>query len=112
MALLCRIHPWGWRLSLSLAGIPAILLVLASLLVVDTPNSLIERGRIEEGKAVLAKIRGTENIETEFNEIIQASRVAQQVKHPFCDLIKRHHRPQLIVNVFIQVSQLISNINI
>ncbi|KAH7665620.1 Sugar/inositol transporter protein [Dioscorea alata] len=106
-----KIHPWGWRLSLSLAGIPAMLLVLASLLVVDTPNSLIERGRIEEGKAVLAKIRGTENIETEFNEIIQASHVAQQVKHPFCDLIKRHHRPQLIVNLFIQVFQQLTGIN-
>ncbi|KAM0937627.1 putative major facilitator, sugar transporter, major facilitator superfamily [Dioscorea sansibarensis] len=106
-----KIHHWGWRLSLSLAGVPAMILVLASLLVVDTPNSLIERGRIEEGKAVLAKIRGTENIEREFNEIVQASLVAQQVKHPFRDLITRHHRPQLIVNMLIQVFQQLTGIN-
>ncbi|KAJ0982304.1 hypothetical protein J5N97_010559 [Dioscorea zingiberensis] len=106
-----KIHPWGWRLSLSLAGIPAILLVVASLLVVETPNSLIERGRLEEGKAVLAKIRGTEDIESELNEIIDASCIAQQVQHPFSDLLRRRHRPQLIVNVLIQVFQQLTGIN-
>ncbi|KAI4378871.1 hypothetical protein MLD38_016294 [Melastoma candidum] len=38
---------WGWRLSLGLAGIPAVLLTVGALMVVDTPNSLIERD--EEG---------------------------------------------------------------
>ncbi|KAE8658366.1 Sugar transport protein 13 [Hibiscus syriacus] len=54
---------WGWRLSLGLAGIPALLLTVGALLVVDSPNSLIERGRLEQGKAVLRKISGTDNIE-------------------------------------------------
>lgn len=49
---------WGWRVSLGLAGIPALLLTVGALMVVDTPNSLIERGRLEEGKAVLRRIRG------------------------------------------------------
>nr|GFC03079.1 sugar transport protein 13-like [Tanacetum cinerariifolium] len=31
---------WGWRVSLGLAGIPALLLTVGALLVVDTPNSL------------------------------------------------------------------------
>uniref|UniRef100_A0A803QT90 Major facilitator superfamily (MFS) profile domain-containing protein n=1 Tax=Cannabis sativa TaxID=3483 RepID=A0A803QT90_CANSA len=67
---------WGWRLSLGLAGIPAVMVTLGSLLVVDTPNSLIERSRLEEGKAVLRKIRGTKNIEPEFLDIVEASRTA------------------------------------
>nr|GMD66109.1 sugar transport protein 13 [Ipomoea batatas] len=37
---------WGWRLSLGLAGFPALLLTLGAIFVVDTPNSLIERGQI------------------------------------------------------------------
>lgn len=96
---------WGWRLSLGLAGIPALLLTVGALLVVDTPNSLIERGRYEEGKAVLRKIRGTDNIEPEFLELVEASRVAKEVKHPFRNLLKRRNRPQIVISIALQVSQ-------
>ncbi|KAL5219591.1 hypothetical protein ABZP36_020275 [Zizania latifolia] len=106
-----KIHPWGWRLSLSLAGIPAGLLTLGALFVVDTPNSLIERGRLEEGKAVLKRIRGTDNVEPEFNEIVEASRVAQAVKHPFRNLLQRRNRPQLVIAVLLQIFQQFTGIN-
>ncbi|RXH70543.1 hypothetical protein DVH24_013289 [Malus domestica] len=68
---------YGWRVSLGLAGIPAGMLTLGSLIVVDTPNSLIERGKLEEGKAVLKRIRGVDNVDPEFLEIVEASRVAK-----------------------------------
>ncbi|KAL2487007.1 Sugar transport protein 13 [Abeliophyllum distichum] len=74
---------WGWRVSLGLAGIPAALLTLGALFVVDTPNSLIERGHLDEGKAVLRKIRGTDNIEPEYLELVEASRVAKQIFQQF-----------------------------
>ncbi|THU59244.1 hypothetical protein C4D60_Mb07t00100 [Musa balbisiana] len=106
-----KIHPWGWRLSLSLAGVPALLLTVGALFVVDTPNSLIERGRLEEGKAVLKKIRGTDNVEPEFNEILEASRVAHQVKHPFRNLLKRRNRPQLVIAILLQIFQQFTGIN-
>lgn len=102
---------WGWRLSLGLAGIPAGLLTIGALLVVDTPNSLIERGRHEEGKAVLRKIRGTDNIEPEYLELVEASRIAQQVKHPFKNLLKRRNRPQLVIAVALQIFQQFTGIN-
>ncbi|KAI5349795.1 hypothetical protein L3X38_002684 [Prunus dulcis] len=35
--------PNGWRISLGLAAIPALLLTMGSLIVTDTPNSLIAR---------------------------------------------------------------------
>jgi len=106
-----KIHPWGWRLSLSLAGIPALLLTLGALFVTDTPNSLIERGRLEEGKAVLKRIRGTDNVEPEFNEIVEASRIAQEVKHPFRNLLQRRNRPQLVIAVLLQIFQQFTGIN-
>ncbi|GKV42763.1 hypothetical protein SLEP1_g50137 [Rubroshorea leprosula] len=102
---------WGWRLSLGLAGIPATLLTLGALMVVDTPNSLIERGYMEEGKAVLKRIRGTENVEPEFLELVEASRVAKQVKHPFRNLVQRRNRPQLVIAVALQVFQQFTGIN-
>ena len=54
---------WGWRLSLGLAGVPAAILFIGSLVLPETPNSLIERGRTEEGKAVLRKLRGADDVE-------------------------------------------------
>ncbi|EXC17568.1 Sugar transport protein 13 [Morus notabilis] len=102
---------WGWRLSLGLAGVPAVMLTVGSILVVDTPNSLIERGRLEEGKAVLRKIRGTDNIEPEFFDIVEASRISKEVKHPFRSLLKRRNRPQLIIAIFMQVFQQCTGIN-
>lgn len=106
-----KIHPWGWRLSLSLAGIPAVLLTLGAHFMVDTPNSLIERGRIEEGKSTLKKIRGTNNVELEFNEIVEASRIAHDVKHPFRSLLQRRNRPLLMITVLLQMFQQLTGMN-
>ncbi|CAN6453613.1 unnamed protein product [Victoria cruziana] len=106
-----RIHPWGWRLSLGLAGVPATLLLLGSLMVDDTPNSLIERGYLEKGKEVLKKIRGTPNVEPEFEEILAASEAARQVRHPFRNLLQRRNRPQLVIAVWLQVFQQFTGIN-
>ncbi|KAK4587227.1 hypothetical protein RGQ29_024088 [Quercus rubra] len=102
---------WGWRLSLGLAGIPALLLTLGALFVVDTPNSLIERGHLDEGRAVLKRIRGTDNVEPEYLELVEASRVAKAVKHPFRNLLQRRNRPQLIIAVALQIFQQFTGIN-
>lgn len=45
-------QPWGWRVSLGLAGVPALVLTLGGIFLPDTPNSLIERGFEEEGRKV------------------------------------------------------------
>lgn len=95
---------WGWRLSLGLAGIPAILLTIGSLIVFDTPISLIGRGKLEEGERVLMKIRGTDDVELEFEELLEASIVAKEVKDPFRNLIMKKNRPQLVVAVALQVT--------
>eukprot|EP00253_Pinus_taeda_P000286 PITA_00286 len=106
-----KIKPWGWRLSLGLAGIPAILLSVGSVCLVETPNSLIERGHLEEGKNVLRKIRGTNNVDAEFDELVQASKTAAEVKHPFRNLMKRRNRPQLVITIFLQIFQQLTGIN-
>ena len=40
------IEPWGWRISLALAGLPAIVLTLGGIFLPETPNSLVERGKV------------------------------------------------------------------
>ncbi|MCO5613442.1 hypothetical protein L7F22_067718 [Adiantum nelumboides] len=95
-----KVHPWGWRLSFGIAGIPALLLTLCSLIIVETPSSLIERGKHEQARDVLCRIRGTADASTEYDEIVEASRRVQgsrsweSFRELFC---KRRHRGEMVV---------------
>ncbi|KAG8636227.1 hypothetical protein MANES_16G111500v8 [Manihot esculenta] len=52
-----KIHPSGRRLSLGLATLPATVMFVGELFLPETPNSLIEQGRLEEGRRILEKNR-------------------------------------------------------
>ncbi|PKA65036.1 Sugar transport protein 8 [Apostasia shenzhenica] len=106
-----NIHPWGWRLSLGLAGVPAVILCAGSLVITETPASLIERGKLDDGRATLRKIRGTENVDAEFDEIVRAGEASRRVKRPFRSLLKRPSRPQLVIAVAMQFFQQFTGIN-
>lgn len=92
-----KIHPWGWRLSLGLATVPATLMFVGGLFLPETPNSLVEQGKLDEGRLVLERVRGTKNVDAEFADLVDASTAAQAIKHPFRNLLKRKNRPQLII---------------
>ncbi|GAB2210663.1 hypothetical protein Droror1_Dr00015941 [Drosera rotundifolia] len=106
-----KLEPWGWRLSLGLAAVPATLMTVGGLLVPETPNSLIERGKTEEGQRVLEKIRGTENVTAELQDIIDASEFAKAIKHPFRNILERRNRPQLVMAFFMPTFQILTGIN-
>jgi hypothetical protein len=63
----------------------------------ETPNSLVEQGRIDEGRVVLEKIRGTRNVDAEFDDLLEASNEAKSIKNPFQNLLLRKNRPQFII---------------
>ncbi|KAJ4845977.1 Sugar transport protein 14 [Turnera subulata] len=93
-----KIHPWGWRLSLGSATLPAILMFIGGYFLPETPNSLVEQGKLEEGRRVLEKVRGTTKVDAEFADLIDASSEARAIKHPFRNLFfRRKNRPQLIL---------------
>lgn len=92
-----RIHPWGWRLSLGLAAVPATLMFVGGLFLPETPNSLVEQGRLEEGRRILEKVRGTPKVDAEFQDLIDASNAAKAIKNPFRNLLSRKNRPQLVI---------------
>ncbi|KAH6779021.1 sugar transporter 14 [Perilla frutescens var. hirtella] len=92
-----KIHPWGWRLSLGLAAVPAVFMFVGGLILPETPNSLVEQGRFEEARKVLEKVRGTPKVDAEFQDLMDASNAAKAIKHPFRNLLKRKNRPQLVL---------------
>ncbi|CAN1328127.1 Sugar transport protein 7 [Linum perenne] len=84
-----KLEPWGWRLSLGLAAFPAFFMAVGGMLLPETPNSLIERGLHEKGRKVLEKIRGTTNVDAEFEDMVDASEMANSIKHPFRNILER-----------------------
>ncbi|XP_011032149.1 PREDICTED: sugar transport protein 8 [Populus euphratica] len=107
-----KLHPYGWRISLGGAACPALLLLLGSLMIVETPTSLIERGKDEEGLYTLKKIRGVDNVDKEYEEISQAVEFSRQIRHPFKNLWKQSGRPQLVCGALIQIFQQFTGISV
>ncbi|XP_042521342.1 sugar transport protein 8-like [Macadamia integrifolia] len=106
-----EVHPNGWRIALGLAGVPAIMLCVGSLIITETPTSLVEREMFEEGRATLMKIRDSANVDAEFDQIVHASEISRQVKNPFGKLLKRSSRPPLVIAICLQVFQQFTGIN-
>ncbi|KAF9607609.1 hypothetical protein IFM89_037537 [Coptis chinensis] len=106
-----KVHPNGWRLALGLAGVPASILFMGSLILPETPTSLIEREKEEKGRTTLQKIRRTGDVEKEYQEIVVASQMARQVDHPFRKLLSRQNRPPLVIGILLQVFQQFTGIN-
>ncbi|XP_057448049.1 sugar transport protein 1-like [Lotus japonicus] len=102
----------GWRLSLGLGAVPAVIFVVGSLCLPDSPSSLVARGRHEAARQELVKIRGTTDIEAELKDIITASEALENVKHPWKTLLERKYRPQLVFAVCIPFFQQFTGLNV
>ncbi|KAL5061800.1 hypothetical protein RYX36_023537 [Vicia faba] len=55
--------------------------------------SLVEQERWDEARRVLEKVRGTKIVDAEFEDLKDASELAQAVKSLFEILIKRNYKP-------------------
>jgi hypothetical protein len=106
-----KLEPWGWRLSLGLAAVPAVLMTVGGIVLSETPNSLIERGMQDEGRKVLEKIRGTKNVDAEFEDMVDASELANSIKHPFRNILTKRNRPQLVMAILLPAFQILTGIN-
>ncbi|KAL5580806.1 hypothetical protein UlMin_013248 [Ulmus minor] len=102
----------GWRISLGGAAVPALILLVGSFIISETPTSLIERGKREKGLEVLRQIRGVDNVEKEYEAILHATEMASQVNNSFKNLIQRSSRPQLVTSSILQVFQQFTGINV
>ncbi|CAN1812374.1 Sugar transport protein MST3 [Linum perenne] len=102
----------GWRVSLGIAALPALLITVGSLFILDSPNSILERGDEEKAKEMLRKIRGTDEVEAEFQDILKASIAAKKVEHPWRNIIQRRYRPQLVFCTLIPFFQQFTGINV
>ncbi|XP_074558398.1 sugar transport protein MST6-like isoform X2 [Curcuma longa] len=103
---------WGWRVSLGLAAVPAIIMSVGAFVLPDTPNSLIERGYGEEARQMLQKIRGTDDVQEEFEDLVAASEEAKTIKSPWSNILQSKYRPQLTMAILIPFFQQLTGINV
>lgn len=103
---------YGWRISVALAAVPAGIMTIGALFLPDTPNSLIERGKLDTARKVLQKVRGTGDVGEELQDMVEASESAKRVHHPWKNILQRHYRPQLVMALAIPGFQQLTGINI
>ncbi|ERN14598.1 hypothetical protein AMTR_s00038p00159960 [Amborella trichopoda] len=108
-----RINPWGWRLSLGIAAVPALIITVAAFFLPDTPSSLIQRGHTELAKETLRQARGSDaELDAEFEEFVQASKAAIPVTSPYKMILKRRYRPQFVMSAAIPFLAQMTGINV
>ncbi|XP_051217629.1 sugar transport protein MST1 [Lolium perenne] len=90
---------WGWRLSLGLAGAPALIMFVGAFFLTDTPSSFVMRGKEDLARAALVRVRGpSADVEAELRDIARAVEAARgREEGAFRRLFAvREYRPHLI----------------
>ncbi|MFV0288004.1 MAG: sugar porter family MFS transporter [Mycoplasmatales bacterium] len=70
----------AWRLMLGLAAIPAIILFFGVLALPESPRFLIKMKKFDKAKEVLGFIRKPDEVEKEFEEIMNSSKKEQSIE--------------------------------
>jgi MFS transporter, SP family, galactose:H+ symporter len=100
----------AWRWMLGLAAAPGVLLGIGMIILPETPRWLLERGRVDQAREVLRRVRGNANIEAEFEDIRQTLAQASE-RGRFADLKRPEVRPALIVGIGLAIFQQVTGIN-
>ena len=100
----------AWRWMLGLAVIPGATLGLGMIRMPESPRWLAEHGESQRAREVLRRIRGSENIDSEWREI-QETLADTQERGRFADLLTPAVRPALIIGVGLAIFQQVTGIN-
>jgi sugar porter (SP) family MFS transporter len=98
----------NWRWMLGTGMVPALVLVGAMLFMPESPRWLVERGREDDARAVLARTRDEDQVESELAEIEET---AERQDGSLRDLFRPWLRPMLIVGVGLAIFQQVTGIN-
>ena len=99
-------HAWRWMFAM--AVIPAAAFGIGLMFIPNSPRWLAARGRADQARAVLKRIRAPETVEGELGEIQHS--VAQQKSH-WSELLSPRLRAAMMVGVGLAIAQQITGIN-
>ncbi len=100
----------SWRWMLGLAFVPGAILGLGMLRMPESPRWLAEHGQSNLARRILARIRGTEDIESEWLEI-QKTLTETEERGRFSDLLSPRLRTALLIGIGLAIFQQVTGIN-
>lgn len=104
---------WGWRISLSMAVLPAAFLTMGAIFLPETPSFIIHRdGDTDKARVLLQKLWGTDSVQKELDDLISASNHSRTTRYPFRNIFKRKYRPQFVIAVLIPFFNQVTGINV
>ncbi|KAL6185293.1 hypothetical protein ACLB2K_041427 [Fragaria x ananassa] len=103
---------YGWRISLAVAAIPSMIMTVSAMFLPDAPNSMLERGQPGKARKMLQKIRGSDSVNDEFQDLVDATEVANKVENQWGNIMQQRYRPQRIICVFVPFFQQLTGINV
>lgn len=81
-------------------------MTVGALFILDTPSSLVERGKLVEARQSLIKIRGNKsNVDDELAELVSSSELAKDDHEPLKTIFERRYRPRLVMAIAIPFFQ-------
>ncbi|XP_010527339.1 PREDICTED: sugar transport protein 3-like [Tarenaya hassleriana] len=102
------------RISSAMATVPASILILGSLFLPETPNSIIQRtGDVCHAELVLRRVWGTPDVGDEPSDLVRAGSEIKTdyADNPFVKMLQRKYRPQLVMALAIPFFQQVTGIN-
>ena len=104
--------PGTWRWMLGLAVIPGLALAIGMLTVPHTPRWLVQRGRNDEARGVLERLRSNDDDADVDGELQEIEDVSKQEKNTrLRDLLSRTVRPLLLIGVALAAFQQLVGVN-
>lgn len=100
----------GWRWMFGLAVVPAAVFALGMLFLPESPRWLARKGHRDAARAVLARIRGSADVEDEMLEIERSIAQAKE-RGRLSDLLQPSLRSALVVGIGLAVFQQVTGIN-
>ena len=104
----------GWRFTCAVGIIPAVLFIVTGYCITDSPSSLMERGKLKQGREALSTFRTdvTGSVRrTETQQIFASAERARKCTRPWSTILKASHRPQIILVFLSTLFQQFTGIN-
>lgn len=98
---------WSWRLMLTLAAVPALILFLGVLRLPESPRFLVRQGLMPQARTVLSYIRRPEDIDAEIADIQNTAKIEEQAaeKTSWSTLFSSKYRYLVIAGVGVAAFQ-------
>jgi SP family arabinose:H+ symporter-like MFS transporter len=101
----------GWRWMFGVTAIPSLLFFVATLLVPESPRWLIQKGRIEQARAILSRVGGDAYADRIVDEIV-ATIKAETAEVNVATLLEPRIRKVLLLGIGLAVLQQWCGINV